>query len=1231
MRIFSLIISLALVSCQQQISSGAAFSCYVGNGFDLKTRCFGPTVPLALRSPSFDETFVDISVKGPVICGIRQDQTVSCYGQVSILTKDGAPDPNDQFLQISHGYLHGCGLLTNHTVTCWGSNSHNQTAVPAETSFNSVASGFRTSCAIRKNDSAIVCWGDDTFGKVSQRPLGGFSQVTLGIADFACAIRLDGKIICWGDNRKGQTISPGGSFVQLSSGRDHSCALQSDQTLSCWGLNINGQATAPAGLFVQISAGDSHSCAIRTDTTIQCWGISTLVLPSPSFSTVSIANNQAACAMTNTHVISCWGTNVNNWGYPSSIRFKSITSSLTATCGIVYDTHAIQCWAVNPFLGGVNPNPILNIPLGSFLHIGRGMSSSLCALRTDQSIACWGTNYTGEIFPPSGNEFVQVDGGAFFHCGLRKNGSLICWGSGLTLYPFPLALNASSFSSGSGFVCALHASNSTMDCWGNNANSQISNKPLGIFKQISLGCTHGCALRFNGSIVCWGSNSNGELSVPTGNYSFLSVGCNINCAISYPDGNIVCWGFSIPPFYSTMTPSVGFLAPPLFYRQGAQIKPCDGFFSSSRGSSTYMCAGPCIAGSYGTGPTNTCSGDCPVGFYCPPSTSTPYPCPVGTYSPLAGLFSNKGCFPCALGQYSNISAAINCNDCTSGSFSSLLGSSTCVACSPGRAQPNDKAFICSQCPAGKYTDTLGAVACISCQPGFQQPLEGADFMCEICPPRTFTNNIGTATCTPCSDGVVGVNKTTCELTSFCLEGYAPNFASGECIACPRGTYGPPKTLQCLDCPSNTYTSENATSECQLCDQDGMTCIRGEAVISAGYWPYEINGHIKTAVCPIGLCQGSKCGANRDEATDNILCARCNPGYSEWNGECIQCDHASPLGICFAIFMSFVYVWAILVSAQQSNNMTSILLYFLQTATVMVGSSRAWLDWINFFNISPQSATQGVCFAPMDAFQRLQMALFLPWILFVELGVIYCVHRCLRSLSCNGSSYARASMALVLFTYMHVSSTVLKYLQCVQVGDSRVVFSSPSISCHDDRYNKWMIWVIFFLVIDVMGMPCVLLYMLAKHWESLNSGKIISRWGILYESNKRQHPWWTVIILWRRLLYVVIDIVVHVGSLRNMLFAFLSCIVLASHMYIRPYEAEDQNDKETYFITIHIVLSILLTANPAPYSLLICVFIFILIVCPAVIFVVTQIMAKYKQQKNTPTTNVEMSSVVINSK
>lgn len=61
----------------------------------------------------------------------------------------------------------------------------------------------------------------------------------------------------------------------------------------------------------------------------------------------------------------------------------------------------------------------------------------------------------------------------------------------------------------------------------------------------------------------------------------------------------------------------------------------------------------CSGGANTSTPISSVHGDlCPAGYFCPAGAAAPLPCPVGTYSPAAGLFSASQCDMCPPGTLS---------------------------------------------------------------------------------------------------------------------------------------------------------------------------------------------------------------------------------------------------------------------------------------------------------------------------------------------------------------------------------------------------------------------------------------------------------------------------------------------------------------------------------------------------------------------------------------------------
>ena len=495
----------------------------------LSDQAFGE--PAAASSPTGTaaESFTQVSAGGLHSCGLRSDGSVVCWGSNSF---GEAAAPSGSFTQISAGRWYSCGIRSDGSVVCWGDNRDGQTAAPSG-SFTQISASEEHSCGLRSNGSA-VCWGDNSDGQATA-PSGSFTQISAG-GDHSCGLRSNGSAVCWGDNSDGQTAPPSGSFTQISAGGDHSCGLRSNGSAVCWGDNSDGQATAPSGSFTQISAGGLHSCGLRSNGSAVCWGSNRdgqATAPSGSFTQMS-AGRRHSCGLRSSGSAVCWGDNSDGQATAPSGSFTQVSARWVHSCGLRSSGSGV-CW-------GDNRAGQTAAPSGSFTQVSAGGLHS-CGLRSDGSAVCWGYNRGGQATAPSGS-FTQVSAGWEHSCGLRSNGSAVCWGNNSPEATAPSG-SFTQVSAGGEHSCGLRSDGSAV-CWGDNRDGQTT-VPSGSFTHISAGLWHSCGLRSDGSVVCWGSNSSwdsswsGQATAPSGSFTQVSAGGEHSCGLR-SDGSAVCWG-----------------------------------------------------------------------------------------------------------------------------------------------------------------------------------------------------------------------------------------------------------------------------------------------------------------------------------------------------------------------------------------------------------------------------------------------------------------------------------------------------------------------------------------------------------------------------------------------------------------------------------------------------------------------------------------------------------------
>lgn len=267
----------------------------------------------------------------------------------------------------------------------------------------------------------------------------------------------------------------GHAYEALSVGGSQACALRAD-AIVCWGARYDGATGAPAGRFAALGSGSFNSCALRlADRSIACWGLYAPFwqpqLPGGPIASIGIGTFHMCVVVAGDGHVACVG---GRTGPPGE---------------------DVGAPPAEPVVGEADPPP------GAFKAVTAGWSHT-CAIRLDDTVACWGEDsWVGKTHPPGG-AFVAIDAGQEHNCGLRFDG--------------------------------------TVGCWGFDREGQVR-APPGTFTQVSAGSTHSCGVRTDATIACWGDDTYGQSDVPPGRFRSVGAGHIFTCGLRV-DGSIACWG-----------------------------------------------------------------------------------------------------------------------------------------------------------------------------------------------------------------------------------------------------------------------------------------------------------------------------------------------------------------------------------------------------------------------------------------------------------------------------------------------------------------------------------------------------------------------------------------------------------------------------------------------------------------------------------------------------------------
>lgn len=253
-----------------------------------------------------------------------------------------------RFVQLRSNGMHSCALADDGIAYCWGTNSGLQlgcgdacaagvpsrvdtSGLPADFEFLGLTTGGCHTCGVA-NDSHGYCWGHNYMGAIGNPAVeraavpvmveepwpdgesqwvefaaGG--QIGFG-SGHTCGLNIDGQVFCWGWGSYGQRgdnsteqfgMSPSeidtthiqGSdvFVHIAAGMYHTCGITEDEVAYCWGFDAYGQLGTgqdllispvpravdttnlnPDETFVQLAGGTFHTCGFTSLGKVFCWG-----------------------------------------------------------------------------------------------------------------------------------------------------------------------------------------------------------------------------------------------------------------------------------------------------------------------------------------------------------------------------------------------------------------------------------------------------------------------------------------------------------------------------------------------------------------------------------------------------------------------------------------------------------------------------------------------------------------------------------------------------------------------------------------------------------------------------------------------------------------------------------------------------------------------------------------------------------------------------------------------
>ncbi len=467
----------------------------------------------------------------PHSCVVKEDATVWCWGSnfggalgnSSLTARESAVPVQvtgiTDAVKVSTGLGGSCAIRGNGHAYCWGANDVGQLGNPGVGSGGSVT-------------------------PVEVSGLTGVVDISIGYYT-ACAVTGSGALYCWGmGSATPAQVATGARSV--SAGVGHYCAVFDDDTVECGGLNFSGalgngtksEDPTPLGPVAglsgvrSVSASYFHTCAVLNSGGVKCWG--------GDFNGISLlGSGQAGGSLVPVDVV----------GISTATE---VAASAYGTCARLAGG-TVKCWGLidvdfasgfEDAIGQMHTVPVLRAGLTDVTGLLAGSFLNSCAVRANKTVVCWGVNSEGSLGNGQGSQELQPAGpvegisgakdlsvGRQHICVIRSDDTIACWGSNSR---GQLGVSPNDLS---------------------NAWSPRVVATGGHFNKVSAGHDHTCAVKSDGTVWCWGDSYYGKLANGLSDNTYgppsevaglsdavdVSVGERTSCAITATD-DVWCWG-----------------------------------------------------------------------------------------------------------------------------------------------------------------------------------------------------------------------------------------------------------------------------------------------------------------------------------------------------------------------------------------------------------------------------------------------------------------------------------------------------------------------------------------------------------------------------------------------------------------------------------------------------------------------------------------------------------------
>ncbi|KAJ3448989.1 g protein-coupled receptor-related [Anaeramoeba flamelloides] len=536
------------------------------------------------------------------------------------------------------------------------------------------------------------------------------------------------------------------------------------------------------------------------------------------------------------------------------------------------------------------------------------------------------------------------------------------------------------------------------------------------------------------------------------------------------------------------------------------------------------------------------------------------------------------------------------------------------------------------CPPGKKYESSYS-DCINCDRGkYSQDYSSAE--CQFCAAGTYSSDQGSCTCKQCGMGTYSAEGSA--ECNFCpADQYNDKEGQSECIDCPQNTIAEEKGAQSIDeclCEEYFYEQDGDCVECPfggLCDSIGTENPNAEI----GFWNSTAGSKIFYSCIPKEACVGNgQCSDNYE----GRLCGVCKPNTYRLGYFCVSCGKEKIGWRIFAFLIIFAFVCYFFYYFASKDYPTviyfttiTILLSFLQEISFLSLFDLNWpksllalFDFLSVFSLNIDLFGSECYNSSWTFVNKFILALFVPLLFTISYYLYYLgasvwsyyldnkierikgnhqkwfdsnyeyqgkmksfkrAYHILRRKLFNfrnmdelyllSKNIYNAYTFLLSFIYIFITYWVLRPMDCTKYDETgfSIFDPEPQYSCEGARYGVLLAFSIIFCIVYVAGIP---LWMYYQFQKNINRITFREEYGLLIGRFKDRFYYWEIVIMCRRLIFVMLALFLSRYPMMQTAFAEMALfLMLLLQLYVKPFKDERHNRLELVILASRVFISL----------------------------------------------------------